>query len=197
MKPELSAIYGSEYHRTLLDAMPCPVLVVEEDVRIIDFNAAAAKILNEKRELVLQRRAGEMLHCLHASETPEGCGHAPACTTCPIRNSVNFALGGQTPLRQTVRLELVAQGKTAEALFLLTVAPLVLEESHLAVVILEDIREITLLRQMIPICSSCKQIRNDENYWQSVESYLGTHLEIDCSHSLCPSCAQKPPSTGT
>ena len=86
---------------------------------------------------------------------------------------------------------MVSQGKTIEALFLITVAPLVLDDVRLAIVILEDIREITLLRQIVPICAHCKQVRNDENYWQSVESYLGTNLEIDCSHSLCPSCAQK------
>lgn len=186
MKPELSAIYGSEYHHMLLDAMPCPVLVVEEDVRIVDFNTAAGKILDEKRELVVQRRAGEMLHCLHSFETPEGCGRAPACRQCPVRNSVNHALGGQTPLRQTVKLDLVMQGQTVQALFLITVAPLTFEDVRLAVVILEDIREIAMLRQMIPICSNCKQVRTDENYWQSVESYLETHLDLDCTHSLCP-----------
>ncbi|MEI6562561.1 MAG: PAS domain-containing protein [Verrucomicrobiota bacterium] len=191
MKPELSAIYGSEYHHMLLDAMPCPVLVVEEDVRIVDFNTAAGKILDEKRELVVQRRAGEMLHCLHSFETPEGCGRAPACRQCPVRNSVNHALGGQTPLRQTVKLDLVMQGQTVQALFLITVAPLTFEDVRLAVVILEDIREIAMLRQMIPICSNCKQVRTDENYWQSVESYLETHLDLDCTHSLCPSCAEK------
>jgi len=191
MKPEVSAVYGSEYHQMLLDAMPCPVLVVEEDVRIVDFNTAAGKILDAKRELVIHRRAGEMLHCLHSLETPEGCGHSPVCRNCLIRNSVNSALTGQTPLRQTVKLDLVMQERTVEALFLITVAPLTFEDVHLAVVILEDIRELTLLRQMIPICSNCKQIRTDENYWQSVESYFETHLELDCTHSLCPSCAQK------
>jgi len=191
MKPEINSSFGSEYHRVLLDAMPCPVFVVEEDVRIIDFNAAAGKILNEKREIVLRRRAGEMLHCLHSTETPEGCGRAPACRQCPIRNSVNCALGGQTPLRQTAKLELVVQDQIAEALFLITVAPLTFENIHLALVILEDIQEITILRQMLPICSHCKQVRDDENYWQSVESYLSAHLEIDCTHSLCPACAEK------
>ena len=191
MKPELSAIYGSEYHRMLLDAMPCPVLVVEEDVRIVDFNTAAGKTLAEKRELVIQRRAGEVLHCLHSQETPQGCGRAPACRTCPIRNAVNSALLGETPLRQAVELELVTQGKVTQALFLITVAPLVFENARLAVVILEDIREITLLRQIVPICSHCKQIRNDESYWQSVESYLATHQESDSAHSLCATCAEK------
>ena len=192
MKTDLGSTFGSEYHRVLLDAMPCPVLVVEEDVRIVDFNTAAAKILNEKRDLVLHQRAGDILHCLHSTETPDGCGHAPACPRCPIRNSVNSALDGETPQRQTVKLEMLTQDdQTVTALFLITVAPLAFENRRLAVVILEDIREITMLRQMLPICAHCKQVRDDENYWQSVESFLATNLDIDFTHSLCPDCAEK------
>jgi len=191
MQPEIYPFESSEYHTTLLNAMPCPVLVVEEDVRIVDFNTAASKIIDEKREVVLRRRAGEMLHCLHSTETLEGCGHAPACAHCPIRNSVNLALAGQTPPRQTVKLQLVAADQIVEALFLITVAPLIFNNHHLAIVILEDVREIALLRQLLPICSNCKQIRNDDNYWQSVESYLDAYLDIDCTHSFCPDCAKK------
>ncbi|MCX6967273.1 MAG: hypothetical protein NTZ46_05735 [Verrucomicrobia bacterium] len=192
MKTELSSTFGSDYHRILLDAMPSAVLVVEEDVRIVDFNIAAQKFVGKEHAVVLQRRAGDLLHCLHSSETPGGCGHSKACRECPIRNSVDAALKGQTPPRQTVKLELIAPGrKPAEALFMLTVAPLTFEERRLALVILEDIREITMLRQMLPICAHCKQVRDDANYWQSVESYLELNLDIDFTHSLCPHCAEQ------
>ena len=192
MKNELSATFGLEYHRMLLDAMPSTVLVVEEDVRIVDFNVAAQKFLGENREVVLQRRAGEMLYCLHSTETPEGCGHSKECSQCPIRNSVRSALGGQTPPRQTVKLELIAPGQEpVEAVFMLTVAPFAFDQRRLALVILEDIRELTMLRQMIPICAHCKQVRDDANYWQGVESYLELNLDVDFRHSLCPHCAEQ------
>lgn len=190
MNPEISTSFGSEYHRVILNAMPCPVFVVEEEVRILDFNTAAGKLLNEQRERVLQRRIGEILHCLHATEGPEGCGLTPACAQCPIRMSVNCALGGEAPLRQTAKLDVLQDGQVVEALFLVTVAPFVFENIKLALLILEDVREMALLRQMLPICSHCKQVRDDKNYWQSVESYLSDHLEIDCTHSLCPDCAE-------
>jgi len=189
MQRETSIASEMQYHRALLDAMPCPIFVVEEDVCIVDYNAAAGKLLQTDRELVLRRRAGEMLHCLHSTETPEGCGHAPACKTCPIRNGVNQALQGDTPPRQTAKLQLVTPSEITEALFLITIAPLLFETRHLALIVLEDVREVALLRQMLPICAHCKQVRDDANYWQSVETYLSTHLEIDCTHSLCPSCA--------
>ena len=44
------------------------------------------------------------------------------------------------------------------------------------------------LEGIIPICSICKQIRNDEGYWKSIESYIQEHSEARFSHSLCPKC---------
>lgn len=48
--------------------------------------------------------------------------------------------------------------------------------------------EVKNLRGMLPICSYCKAIRNDENYWQKIESYLSEHTEALLSHGICPSC---------
>ncbi len=51
--------------------------------------------------------------------------------------------------------------------------------------------EIKILRAILPICASCKGIRDDEGYWQTVEEFMGTHLDTLFSHSLCPECADK------
>lgn len=182
---------SSEYYRNILDAMPCPVFVVEEDVRIVDFNTAASAAISKKAEEMRRQKVGDALHCIHSGEAEEGCGKTFACKVCPIRISVNQALEGERPPRQTVKVMQATQDGVAESIFLVTVAPLLFENVPLALVILEDIREITLLQQMLPICSHCKQVRSDENYWQSVESYLSGHLEIHCTHSLCPDCAEK------
>ena len=52
--------------------------------------------------------------------------------------------------------------------------------------------ELTILRGIIPICSSCKKIRDDTGYWNLLESYLEEHSEASFSHSLCPECSDKP-----
>jgi GAF domain-containing protein len=44
---------------------------------------------------------------------------------------------------------------------------------------------------LVPICSHCKAIRNDENYWQTLEMYMCSHTEAMFSHGICPSCAKK------
>jgi len=55
----------------------------------------------------------------------------------------------------------------------------------------ESLAKVKLLRGFIPICASCKKIRDDRGYWQQVEEYIRDHSEAQFSHSICPSCAQK------
>ncbi len=57
---------------------------------------------------------------------------------------------------------------------------------------LENIKkEVDVLSYLLPICSSCKKIRDDKGYWRQVEEYIHTHSGINFTHSLCPECAKK------
>ncbi len=49
---------------------------------------------------------------------------------------------------------------------------------------------VSTLKGLLPICSSCKKIRDDEGYWQQVEKYVGDHSEAKFSHGLCPDCVK-------
>ncbi|MCG8615903.1 MAG: response regulator [Desulfobacterales bacterium] len=48
--------------------------------------------------------------------------------------------------------------------------------------------EITLLRELIPICSHCKNIRDDKGVWEQMETYFAKNTHLKFSHGLCPSC---------
>lgn len=50
--------------------------------------------------------------------------------------------------------------------------------------------EVQSLQEILPICSYCRKIRDDENYWQTVESYISQHTNTKFSHSICPTCYQ-------
>ena len=50
--------------------------------------------------------------------------------------------------------------------------------------------EIKTLRGILPICSYCKKIRNDEGYWDQIESYIRDHSEAEFSHSICQECVK-------
>lgn len=51
--------------------------------------------------------------------------------------------------------------------------------------------EVKTLSGLLPICSSCKRIRDDKGYWKQLESYIHEHSEAQLSHSICPDCVKK------
>jgi steroid delta-isomerase-like uncharacterized protein len=51
--------------------------------------------------------------------------------------------------------------------------------------------EIKTLRGILPLCSHCKNIRDDKGYWEQVDVYIDQHTEADISHSICPKCASE------
>ncbi len=51
--------------------------------------------------------------------------------------------------------------------------------------------EIKTLQGIIPICASCKKIRDDKGYWNQIETYIHEHSEAEVSHGICPECAKK------
>ena len=51
--------------------------------------------------------------------------------------------------------------------------------------------ELKILRGILPLCSFCKKIRDDQGYWESVDVYIHKYSQADISHSFCPGCIQK------
>jgi sigma-B regulation protein RsbU (phosphoserine phosphatase) len=51
--------------------------------------------------------------------------------------------------------------------------------------------QVKQLQGILPICSHCNKIRDDQNYWQKVESYVSEHSEAQFSHSICPDCYEQ------
>jgi len=53
------------------------------------------------------------------------------------------------------------------------------------------LREVKVLKGLVPICASCKKIRNDQGFWQQLEEYIQQHSEAEFSHGLCTPCIKK------
>ncbi len=189
MAPRLSEM--GDLVGSVLDAIPSPIFVVDDDVQIIGYNLAASKMLAQEPDLVLRQRAGEILHCLHSTETPGGCGRSVVCKGCPVRNAVKEALSGHQVVRTRARMELVQGAEVKEIFLLATTASFAHQGHSLVLLILEDISELMELKKILPICAHCKRIRNDQEFWQGVETYFEEHLDLDFSHGICPECAKK------
>jgi PAS domain S-box-containing protein len=65
------------------------------------------------------------------------------------------------------------------------------EREKLIIELQEALGRVKTLSGFLPICASCKKIRNDKGYWEQLEAYITKHSEALFSHGLCPECAQK------
>lgn len=172
----------------VFNAIPVPAFLVDEDVRIRDLNAAAIRAFGLSQQAVHSRRGGEVLRCLHSRDVPEGCGHGPSCKSCVIRNSVIGTLKGEVATRRRMKFEVGFGSDRKDLELLISASPLAPPAEKAVLLMVEDITEMSKLRAIVPICSQCKRIRNDAEYWQQVEAYFHEFIGVDFSHGLCPPC---------
>jgi PAS domain-containing protein len=178
----------------LLDAYPAPTLVVDEEVRLLFASRAAREYLGldpDAETPVVLQRSGHVLHCLNADVVAEGCGRAAACKDCVVRNSVRAVLETGTAQPAKAFLQLRSGPDIIERFFLIRSSAVRFEGRLLALLVLEDISELMQLRNMLPVCMGCGQIRNQQGAWQKLPVYLKEQADVDVTHGLCPPCLER------
>jgi hypothetical protein len=129
------------HYQTILNAIPIPAFVVDEDVAIFDLNRSATQFCGQDRDAAYLRRGGDILRCLNANDVPEGCGRGPFCRNCVIRNSVRKCLEAQTVSRKVMHLQIVSEQTAKEIPVLITASPMLSGGVKLALVMVEDITD--------------------------------------------------------
>jgi len=64
-----------------------------------------------------------------------------------------------------------------------------LEEKNLALI--DAMENVKILQGLLPVCASCKKIRDVSGDWDSMESYISEHSEAEFTHGICPDCEEK------
>lgn len=65
------------------------------------------------------------------------------------------------------------------------------ERKDLVAKLQHTLAQMETLRGIVPICSSCKKIRDDNGFWYEIETYIASHTQVEFSHSICPDCEEK------
>jgi len=125
---------------------------------------------------ILQRiRQGELVE---GFETVRICKNGEAIdvsvTLSPIRNTTGQVTGASAISRD------ITQRKREEQ-----------ERIKLIQDLTDALTQVKTLGGLLPICASCKKIRDDKGYWQQVETYIKQHSNADFTHGICPECAQR------
>jgi hypothetical protein len=140
---------------------------------------------------VLATRAGDVMHCIHAAESPQGCGRSAACVSCVVRGSVGEAFSRRGVVRRGQKMTIVDGKDRTDVYFLVTASPLPAESGPYVMLLLEDVGDLVEARSLLPICMHCGKIKDDKDYWTHVDQYFKKHLDLDFSHGLCDDCLRK------
>ncbi|MEW6660040.1 MAG: response regulator [Thermodesulfobacteriota bacterium] len=66
-----------------------------------------------------------------------------------------------------------------------------IERKQMVTELQEALSQVKILRGLLPICAKCKSIRNDQGFWQQIETYLKERSEAEFSHCICPACLKE------
>jgi DNA-binding NtrC family response regulator len=133
----------------LFESAPFSVAVFDGEFRVRMANRFFKQVFQDSATADLDVRAGEILHCGQAAANPGVCGTMEGCLGCQIRIPVLGALEGRTTTRQRCTFERQDQGSVQQLTLLVSAAPITHRDESMAIVILEDITELSGLRDLL------------------------------------------------
>jgi len=168
----------------LIENLEDGLLVMDNQKRVIDFNYALQNIFKERIELIqglyvtdLFKQYPEILDLIKTNKWETD-----------IQIGLQIFNLRYSRLRDT-RQQLIGSMLLFKNITQRKKAEMELEETVLRLEkALEDVK---ILSGLLPICASCKKIRDDQGYWNDVEKYIVKHSGVIFSHSICPDCLQK------
>ncbi|HIJ91546.1 MAG: PAS domain S-box protein [Desulfobulbaceae bacterium] len=190
---ERSLVLAEKEWKQTFNAVSDPIMILDRELRMIKVNTAMAKAL----DLTPSECVGSICYqLLHGSDMPpENCPHPKMLQDgTPHTEEIyepnlggNFLVSvaplydGEGGISGSVHVmhDITALRKTTQ------------ERERLIVDLQDALVQIKTLKGIVPICSYCKKIRDDEGYWQMVEKYIGEHTEASFSHGICPECFEK------
>ena len=174
----------------IYNLLPIPLILINNNLEIANCNQSALTLLqitDDELRLMKDRRGGTLLHCIH-SLTGDGCGFSIDCTRCIIRNSVVKSFSGINTFQEKCDITLSYNQKLQKVNALISVINL---DTEYTLLIFENITELINLKQLIPMCSHCKHVKINNQYWESVEEYISNITGYNITHGMCPKCVIK------
>jgi len=181
-----------EWERTF-DAVSDPIAILDTEYRIVRTNKAMASKLG----LSPQSIAGVTCYeCVHGKdEPPANCPHKKLMADGREHTEEVFEerIGGDFLVTASPILDSkgVLVGSVHIARDITKHKKIEKEREKLISELQEALANIRTLKGLLPICSACKKIRDDEGYWSQMESYIQERSEAEFSHGICPDCAKE------
>ncbi len=128
--------------QTIFDGVQVGMLLVDEDMQVTRVNSVMAQLVGKETTEFVEQQPGDGLCCIHAHETPAGCGYSTACPTCPVRNTMERVLGrGETVRGAEAAMRLLVGGKEKRLHLAINATPLDLDGKKHALLALMDVSQ--------------------------------------------------------
>jgi len=169
------------------------IFLISPDMRIVEVNDRAVELYGYSHEELLEMtvrdlRASEMLSSFDADFQRVESEEKSVFETLHKRKDDSVF-----PVEVSTRIIKVDGKRFHQAIIRdITERKRMEKEREKIISDLQDaLSKVKALSGLLPICASCKKIRDDKGYWNQIESYIRDHSEADFSHGLCPDCLQK------
>jgi PAS domain-containing protein len=177
----------------VFDAIPSLLLLTDGDVKILEANRAARRVLGGEIEQQPPRRGGDVLECIFARDAHDGCGTSEFCPACVLRKSVETVIAGRPAPRRIAHMILGAGSRSEDHWFQVSASPLTLDGQQLVLLVLDDATELVELREMVPFCPGCGEVRDVAEMQSQAEIFRRRHPDFLLAQELCSDCERKPP----
>ena len=178
------------YLQKVIDAIPAPVLVVNEDLTIIASNPAGTALSSDAPGVVCGKCCCEIQQCIHVNAVEGELLQSRACKTCKLKVSVGHSINGQRVIREKHRMTCSNTSSVFQTTKFLTTTPFKHQAKRVVLLVIEEMLPLNVSEEKLAVCANCKKIRNDNELWEGADQFLRKYLNLMVSHGLCPECAQ-------
>src|SRR3989339_454833 len=177
--------------RTIFEAVPCAILIMDDQLMVKTVNGASRQTFGIPETAIVNCRWCNALRCIHANETPNDGGFSENCKTCHVRNTALTALSGTETQRVTTSFEFFMDGQIQKRLLAISAASIEYEQKKMVVLTVDDITELSYLRQRLKIEHSFAGIVGKD---EKMQELYGTIKEL--AESNAPVLIQGESGTG-
>lgn len=185
-----NTVFTADTLRSMFDALPSPVFVVDTDVMVHDYNTAAAEFLLRCKKGGLSGLGVRVQNDLQSAEFPKASWRTLFSKDSFIGKSVREAFEGCRVVRRYTELDAHQEGYPVEQETLVVCSPFHDGKCTRVLLIFEEVRQAGNMQCVIRICSACHQIINEQETLTRIEASAKDHTGIKFSHGLCPTCFQ-------